>query len=130
MEESNKMNLESDYLTHRAEIIDKFGEVFADAIDTFFERAVEEANNDLLDSAIRDAKLAYDLGVYQQNDYALIYLIGFLCETNLNAGSIGKAKEYLEIGYKMLDKRDADYERDKLSFNRLKEIIDGESWKI
>ena len=118
-----------DYLAFRNDVVDKFGLVFAEAVDLFFERAVEEAKSGLFHSSIRDAQFACSLEVYENESYALIYLIGFLCQVHLDAGEIGKARAYLELGYKMLDKNDSNYEDDKASFDSLKAKIDGDDWK-
>lgn len=72
---------------------------------------------------------ALSAGVYQESYYPLIYLIGFLCQLHLDIEDYRKASAYLDWGYQMLDKTDPDYWRDKASFDKLKEVLDGEGWQ-
>lgn len=124
----DNVDIKNNFYTFKNQIIDKFGEFYAKQTEIFFERAVIEANNDLPYNAISDANFAYNLAQYQ-NDTGLHCLVGFLSHLHIDIGQIRKAKAYLELGYKILDKEDEDYEKDKASFDQLKGLIDGESWK-
>ncbi|MBP8878325.1 MAG: hypothetical protein KBG86_09785, partial [Flavobacteriales bacterium] len=94
----------------------------------FFERAVAQANKDLMHSAIADAQTAYTFAQFN-DEYRIVYLIGFLSQLHIDTEDFKKARAYCELGYKMLDTDDTDYADDKAKFDELKEIIDSESWK-
>jgi hypothetical protein len=129
MSGSDEIDIQADYLSFRDDLIEKLGPAFAMQTDIFFERAVHEAQNGLFPSAIRDAQFALSTGVYQEDSYRLIYLIGFLCQVHLDNEDYQKARCYLDMGYKMLDKSDPDYADDKTKFDCLKDLIEGEDWK-
>ena len=124
-----EVDIKADYLSFRDDLIEKLGPAFAMQTDIFFERAVYEANNGLFASAILDARFALSTGVYQEDQYRIIYLVGFLCQAHIDIGDYAKAKHYLDLGYKMLDVNDSEYEDDKAKFDSLKDIIEGENWK-
>ena len=130
MSEYGEINTEADYLSFRDELVEKLGAAFVMQTDIFFERAVHEANSGLFPSAIRDAQFALSTGVYQEDPYRVIYLIGFLCQAHLDIEDYQKAGNYLELGYKMLDASDPEYADDKSKFDILKDLIEGEDWKV
>ena len=127
-EHLTKFDIEADFVAFREQIIKEYGEQNLDQTILFFERAVAQANKDLLYSAIADAKTAYTFGQFN-NEYRIVYLVGFLSQLHIDTEDFGKARAYCELGYKMLDPNDPDYADDKAKFDELKEIIDSESWK-
>ena len=125
----NEININADFLTFKNQIVEKFGEQYFDQAEIFFERAMAQAKQGLLHSAISDGKFALDLSYYSNDKSGLQYLIGFLSQLHCDLGQIGKSKAYYELGLKLLDSEATDYEDDKEMYRKLKELIDGESWK-
>ena len=123
----NEININADFLTFKNQIVEKFGEQYFDQAEIFFERAMAQAKQGLLHSAISDGKFALDLSYYSNDKSGIQYLIGFLSHCDL--GQISKSKSYYELGLKLLDSEATDYEDDKEMYRKLKELIDGESWK-
>ena len=119
----------SDFYSFRNQIIEKFGDFYAEQSDVFFERAVFLADKGLTLSAITDAKFAYSLSQYQPENYRPVYLIGFLSQIHLDNNMIREAKAYCDLGFRLLDKEDPDYENDYKSFSDLRDIIKGDEWK-
>ena len=124
----NEINFQGDFLAFREEIIAKFGEQYFDQTKIFFERAYSQREQGLLHSANADAKFALELSHYT-TDYRIVYLLGFLSQLNCDLGKLNQARAYYELGIKLLDPADEDYEDDMELFARLKELLDGESWK-
>lgn len=129
MSNESEVDIKADYLSFRNDLIKKLGPAFVAQTDIFFERAVHEANSGLFNSAIMDARFALSTGVYQEDQYPIIYLVGFLCQVHIDIEDYAKAKHYLELGYKMLDVNDSEYKDDKAKFDCLRELIEGEDWK-
>jgi tetratricopeptide (TPR) repeat protein len=125
----NEININADFLTFKKQIVEKFGEQYFDQAEIFFERAMAQAKQGLLHSAISDGKFALDLSYYSNDKSGLQYLIGFLSQLHCDLGQISKSKSYYELGLKLLDSGATDYEDDKEMYRKLKELIDGESWK-
>jgi len=123
-----KFDIEADFITFREQIVEEFGKPNLEQTILFFERAVAQAKKDLLYSAIADAQTAYTFSQFN-DEYRIIYLIGFLSQLHIDTEDFKKARAYCELGYKMLDTDDTDYADDKAKFDELKEIIDSESWK-
>lgn len=123
------IDIHSDFFSYRNQLIEKYGEFYAEQSDLFFERAVFLAEKGVPLSAIRDAKFAYSLSQYQPENYRIIYLIGFLCQIHLDNNLIREAKAYCELGFKLLDKNDPDYDKDYKSFSELLDMIKGDEWK-
>jgi hypothetical protein len=127
---SNGIDIKQDYFSFKAQTISKLGNVFKAQADLFFERAIHDAENGLLYSAVSDARFALELSQYAKDiGYEMIYMFGFLTQISLDVNNIIQAKYYYNLGEKMLDKNDINYESDKKAFAQLKEMIDGESWK-
>ena len=124
-----EINIKSDFLTFKNEIIDKFGTLYFEQTELFFERGVELANQGLIKSAIADVNFALNLIEYSNDKLGIHYLIGFLSQLHCDLGEISKAKSYYELGLKLLDKEDSDYHSDLDLYQRLKENIDSEGWK-
>ncbi|MFC2176317.1 hypothetical protein ACFLR1_05050 [Bacteroidota bacterium] len=123
-----KFDIEADFVTFREQIVEEFGKSNLEQTMLFFERAVAQANQDLLYSAIADAQTAYTFSQFN-DEYRIVYLIGFLSQLHIGTEDFKKARRYCELGYKMLDPDDSDYADDKAKFDELKELIDSESWK-
>lgn len=123
------IDIHSDFFSYRNQLIEKYGDFYAEQSDLFFERAVFLAEKGVPLSAIRDAKFAYSLSQYQPENYRIIYLIGFLCQIHLDNTLIREAKTYCELGFKLLDKNDPDYDKDYKSFSELLDMIKGDEWK-
>ncbi len=125
----NEININADFLTFKNQIVEKFGEQYFDQAEIFFERAMAQAKQGLLHSAISDGKFALDLSYYSNDKSGIQYLIGFLSQLHCDLGQINQSKAYYELGLKLLDTEATDYEYDKEMYRKLKELIDGESWK-
>lgn len=123
-----KFDIEADFVTFREQIVEEFGKANLKQTMLFFERAVAQANKDLLYSAIADAQTAYTFSQFQ-DEYRIVYIIGFLSQLHIDTDDFKKARRYCELGYKMLEPEDSDYAGDKAKFDELKELIDSESWK-
>ena len=127
-EHLTKFDIEADFLTFREQIINEFGKANLEQTILFFERAVSQARKELLYSAIADAQTAYTFAQFN-DEYRIVYLIGFLSQLHIDTNNFIQAKSYCELGFKMLDPTDIDYEDDKAKFDELKELIDSENWK-
>lgn len=127
--DKNEIDLHADFLTFSDQIIEKFGEQYFEQTEIFFERAMAQAEKELLYSAIADGKFALDLINYSDDKTGIHYLIGFISQLYCDMEQISKSKAYYELGLKRLDSDDEDYEDDKEMYRRLKEHIDSESWK-
>jgi hypothetical protein len=125
----NEININADFLMFKNQIVEKFGEQYFDQAEIFFERAIAQAKQGLLHSAISDGKFALELSYYSNDRSGIQYLIGFISQLHCDLGQISQSKSYYELGLKLLDNEAADYEDDKEMYRRLKELIDGESWK-
>ena len=123
---NNEIDIQADFITFRNQIINKFGEQYFDQAELFFVRAMKQAEQGLIHSAIADGKFALDLTNYSSDQKGIQYLIGFLSQLHCDIGQISKSKAYYELGVKLLDPQDED---DKRLYKNLKELIDGESWK-
>ncbi len=122
----NNIDIQADFITFKNQIINKFGEQYFDQAEIFFVRAMKQAEQGLIHSAIADGKFALDLTNYSSDQTGIQYLIGFLSQLHCDIGQINKSKAYYELGVKLLDPKDED---DKRLYKNLKELIDGESWK-
>lgn len=127
--QNEEININADFLTFKNQIVAKFGEQYFDQAEIFFERAMVQAKQGLLHSAISDGKFALDLSYYANDKSGIQYLIGFLSQLHCDLGQINQSKAYYELGLKLLDSEATDYEDDKEMYRKLKELIDGESWK-
>lgn len=126
---NEEINIQADFFSFKNQIIQKFGEQYYDQTEIFFERAMSQAEQGLLHSAIADGKFALELSNYSNNKSGVQFLIGFLSQLHCDLGQISKSKAYYNLGLKLLDPDDKDYEDDLQLFKNLKELIDGENWK-
>ena len=129
-QQDTRIDLKSDYFTFKKAVTEKYGDQFAKQTELFLARAAAEAEDGFLDAAITDAEFAYALSQYQPEEYRVIYLIGFLTQTYLDNNQISKARGYCELGFKMLDETSEEYKDDYRMFIELREMINGESWKL
>lgn len=125
----NEININADFLTFKNQIIGKFGEQYFDQAEIFFERAMAQAKQGLLHSAIADGNYAIELSNYSNDKTGLTDIIGFISQLHCDLGQISKSKAYYELGLKLLDPESQFYETDKESYRKLKELIDSENWK-
>jgi len=123
------INIEADFHTFRNQIITKFGEQFYEQTELFFQRAISQAEQGNLYGAIADGKFALELSNYSKDKSGLQYLIGFLSQVHCDLCQISKARAYYDLGLKILDTESVEYVEDLKMFDRLKDLIDGESWK-
>lgn len=115
----NEININADFLTFKNQIIEKFGEQYFDQAEIFFERAMTQAKQGLLHNAIADGNFALELSNYSNDKTGVQYLIGFLSQLHCDLGQINKSKAYYELGIKLLDPEDKDYEDDKQLFRNV-----------
>lgn len=125
----NEININADFLTFKNQIVEKFGEQYFDQAEIFFERAMAQAKQGLLHSAISDGKFAIELSNYSNDKTGLTDIIGFISQLHCDLGQINKSKTYYDLGLKLLDPESVFYQTDKESYRKLKEHIDSESWK-
>ncbi|RZK26431.1 MAG: hypothetical protein EOO43_02870 [Flavobacterium sp.] len=123
------IDINADMLTFQNQIISEFGNQYYEQTEIFFNRAVSQANDGLLYSALADGKFALELNHYSPDKTGVVYLIGFLSQLHCDIGEIRIARSYYELGMKLLDPLEESYEDDMQLYIRLKELIDGESWK-
>jgi len=126
---NEEINISADFYTFKNQIVDKFGEFYYEQACLFFDRATEQAKQGLLLSALADGKFALELTDYSNDKSGAQYLIGFLSQLHCDMGEIAKSKSYYHLGINLLDEESEDYEDDLEMYRRLKEHIDGESWK-
>ena len=126
---NNEIDINSDFHSFKTEIINKFGSHYYDQTEIFFERAMAQAQKGLLHSAIAHGKFALELTQFSNDNTGIIYLLGFLSQLHCDLGQIKKSLAYYDLGIKLLDPVDKNYENDGQLFKNLKELIDGESWK-
>lgn len=125
----NEVDLKADFYTFKNQIIEKFGQFYYDQAEIFFERAHSFAEKGFHYNAISDGKFALSLTNYSNDDSEIYYIIGFISQLYCDVGKTSKAREYHDLGVKMLDSETDSYEDDKAMFDRLLEHINNESWK-
>ena len=124
-----KINLKADFFTFKNEIEEKFGQQYYEQAELFFERAIEQGNQGLIESAINDMKFAKDLINYSNDKSGFPYMLGFLSQLHCDQGKIKEAWAYYELGLKLLDVDEEGYDDDVELYARLKEHIESENWK-
>ncbi len=100
--ENPEINIEADFYTFRNQIVNRFGKHFFDQADIFFERAVAQANQGNIYSAIADGKFAIELSNYSSGKLGIPFLIGFTAQLYSDVGQIRKAKSLYELGLNFL----------------------------
>jgi tetratricopeptide (TPR) repeat protein len=124
---SGDIDIKSDFIAFKAQIVTKFGALYFEQAAIFFERAMAEANQGLLQSAIADGKFALELSNYSNDKAGIEYLIGFLSKIHCDLGKINKAIAYYELGLRLLDPKASEYEESKEMYRKLKEQIDAKN---
>jgi hypothetical protein len=124
-----QIELHSDFFTFNKQMIKIHGKHYSIQTDLFFERACLSAEKGLLHSAIQEAKFALSLNEFSNDQNEKHFIIGFISQLYCDLGKIKVAKQYYELGLKLLDKQDTDYWDDLQIYERLKEHIDSEGWK-
>ncbi|MDR1880031.1 MAG: hypothetical protein LBQ78_03785 [Tannerellaceae bacterium] len=94
-----------DYNTFRQTIIHEHGELlYAAIVEIFFAQAVEFAENGQLDEAVEVCSDALVFAKYSDIGYAVIYLLGMLCEVYLNNGQPEFAENVFKMGVEIIRK--------------------------
>ena len=119
-----KIPVYDEEFTH--EIIDKYGYPISLIIDIFFTKAVKLAESKSYKDAITVGTHALLLSNYNPVRYAVLHIIGFLCQVYLKNGQIEAADEYFNFGMEIINKNDEDYDRDIDSFLDLNILIEKE----
>ena len=101
---------------------ENYADIYEFITDSFFQRAVDLAEEGYLLSAVNDAELARQMVHYTGDDYPVIYVYGFLTEASIEAGNIKQAQLYCDLALRMLDANDEDYARDLENFRQLREL--------
>ncbi|MEI6123061.1 MAG: hypothetical protein WCQ95_05465 [Bacteroidota bacterium] len=118
------------YKEFQQDIIDKNGDLFAAQLEQFFTKAVDFAQNEKYDEALIVGNDALVLAKYSNAGYAILYLLGMLCQVYLDSDKPEIADKYFRYGMNMIDENkneNADtYHNDINSFLDLKIIIDDE----
>ncbi len=123
------LDYNSDFYSFKEQIVNKFGEIYFEQAEIFFERAIAMAKNGFLYNAISDGQFALELTNYANDNKGVTSIIGFISQLYFDLGKIKKAYAYYELGIGLLDKESEFYEEDIELFRRLKELIDSENWK-
>jgi hypothetical protein len=114
------------YDIFRYEIIQKYGDFFTARLEHFFTKAIELASNEKYEEAIIVGNDALVLAKYSNAGYAVLYLIGMLCQAYLDNNQPEIANDFLKAGMTFIDNKDENYDRDIDQFLDLKIIIDEE----
>jgi hypothetical protein len=119
-----------EYNTFRQTIINEHGEFYSAMVDMFFTQAVEFAKKGQLEDATEVCNDALVFAKYSDVGYAVIYLLGLLCEVYLNNEQPKFAEDIFKIGVEIIHegkKTGADqgtYSNDMDAFLDLKIRID------
>ncbi len=92
-----------EHLSFHNEIADKFKFCTGDLAEVFFDKAIYEAKDGLVFSALTDAKFAYQLSLLIRENNAA-YILGFISQLYYEIGKIDEAKHYYSLGLQLLDK--------------------------
>ena len=108
------------------QIAGKYGDFFSEITDAFFEKAVELAEDNKFEEAIKIGRHAVIMANYSNLGYARVYLLGMLTQAYLDNDEPEVANEFFTYGIQLLDKNDYDYNDDIDRFLDLKIIIEEE----
>jgi hypothetical protein len=118
------------YETFRHDIIQKDGAFYTERLEQFFTKAVELAQEEKFDEALKIGNDALVLAKYSNADYAVLYFIGMLCQAHLESGQPEIANQFFKVGMDIIEKGEAEnkdtYIEDINSFLDLKILIDEE----
>jgi len=112
------------YLDYQKEIQKKFGDHFAEIVELFFIKATEFAKEKKFEDAIILANDVLVFAKYSNVDYALLYIIGMICQLYLDNNQPELSEEFFIKGMKIIKESDINYNRDINSFLDLKILID------
>ena len=124
-----QIDVKADFYTFRNQVREKFGFFYEEQVDLFFERASSHARKGILEQAVAEGDFAYNLCQYKRDNGTLVYLVGFLCELYIQKEDYLKAKHYCQLGLKLLDPEDIEFDIDYNKFREMEEIIRGDEWK-
>jgi len=108
------------------EFIEQYGDFFTEAVTMFFLKAIELAEDEKYEDAIKLGRQALNLAKYSHLDSERVYLLGMLSQAYLDNEEPEMADKFFTHGIKLLDKNDEDYESDVDRFLDIKIIIDKE----
>jgi hypothetical protein len=118
------------YKEFQQDIINKNGDLFTAQLEQFFTKAVDLAQNEKYDEALIVGNDALVLAKYSNAGYAILYLLGMLCQAYLDSDKPELADKYFRYGMNMIDENKNEnsdtYTNDINSFLDLKIIIDNE----
>ena len=108
------------------EVTEKYGDFFTETANTFFEKAVELAEDEKYEESIQIGKHAVIFANYSHLRYESIYIIGMLSDVYLANNEPEKADDLFRYGIQLLDKNNEDYEKNIDQFLDLKIRIEKE----
>lgn len=118
------------YKEFQQDIINKNGDLFTAQLEQFFTKAVDLAQNEKYDEALMVGNDALVFAKYSNAGYAILYLLGMLCQAYLESDKPELADKYFRYGMNMIDENKNEnsdtYTNDINSFLDLKIIIDDE----
>lgn len=108
------------------QITEKYGDFFSEITTMFFEKAVEFAENEKYEEAVKAGRHAVIMANYSNIGYGYVYLLGMLSQAYLDNDEPEIANEFFTYGIKLLDKNEYNYNDDVDRFLDLKIIIEEE----
>lgn len=116
------------YNSFRNDIIQKDGSFYTERLEQFFTKAVDLAQNERYEEAITVGDDALVLAKYSNAGYAVLYLIGMLCQAYLESEKPEVANKYFMVGMEIISENKEEnkdtYSDDINSFLDLKILID------
>ena len=128
MDSLHSVNVQTDPVTFTAALKEQFSHEINQMVDIFFSRAVWEAAQGMLYSAVADSMFALNLAEYHES-CSRAYLLGFLAQVHVDLSDIKKAAFWLNRGWESFDSSDPDNEDLVESFQYLEDLLSGEEWK-
>jgi len=118
------------YSSFKKEVIDKNGDFFTTQLEQFFIKAIDFAKKEKYDEALIIGNDALVFAKYSNAGYAVIYLIGMLCQAYIDNKQPEIANNFFQFGMDIItkneDKNSNTYSEDIDSFLDLKIVIDRE----
>jgi len=118
------------YNSFRNDIIQKDGSFYTERLEHFFTKAVDLAQKEKYDEALIVGNDALVIAKYSNAGYAILYLLGMLCQVYLDSDQPEIADKYFRYGMNLIDENKNEntdtYSNDINSFLDLKIIIDDE----
>lgn len=112
------------YKSFQKAITKEHGNFYSSQVEKFFEMAVDFAMKKKFSEAVTIANDALVFAKYSDVGYAIIYLIGMLCEAYLDNEQPELAETFFNYGMKIIDESNDTYDRDLNRFLDLKIDID------